>query len=164
MPHPAGQILARWRGELHGAACSPLEFFERVWEAMEGTGFPDVRFSEVRRREGGALSAERIYFRIRSGQMFFDVSSFVAGSTLVVGYWLHVDDPGLFELFSEIPGLGRLLEHVVRPATYYRVDLSQSFQYAVHDSILHAMDELSERNGIDLLPEIDRHPVWNEVW
>jgi hypothetical protein len=164
MPHPAGQILARWRGELRGVDCSPLEFFERVWETVEATGFPGVRFSEIRRREGGLFSAERIYLRIRSGQMFFDVSSFVAGGTLVVGYWLHVDDPGLFELFSEIPGLGRLLEHAVRPATYYRVDLIQSFQHAVHDSILWVMDELSETNGIDLLPDTDRHPIWNEVW
>lgn len=164
MPQPAGQIVARWRGELHGVDCSPLQFFERVAQAVEETGFPNIRFSEARRREVGFFSAERIYFRIRCEQLFFDVSAFVAGRTLVVGYWLHVDHPGLFELFSEIPGVGFLLDHLVRPATYYRVDLIQSFQHAVHDSIIHVMDELAERNGIDLLPENDRHPVWNEVW
>ena len=164
MPQSAGKIVARWRGELQGVDCSPLQFYERVGEAIEETGFPNIRFSEARRREAGPFSAERIYFRIRCEQMFFDVSAFVVGRALVIGYWLHVDQPGLFELFSEIPGVGFVLNHLVRPATYYRVDLIQSFQHAVHGSILHVMDDLSERNGIDLLPEIDRHPVWNEVW
>lgn len=159
-----GKILARWQTQLIGVSCTPLAFFEEVEDAVRECEFPDTSFSQITRREGGSFSARRVYLRIRFDRLFFDVSAFVSGGSLVVGYWLHEDLPGISDLFSEIPGIGFLLEQTMNSATYYRVDYFEHFQRAVHDSILHVVDELSERNGTALLSEAARQPIWDEIW
>ena len=164
MARTKGQILARWRASLHDVDCTPLEFFALVREGVEASELPGLSFSEITRAEGGLFSPGRIYFRIRCDRLFFDISAFVAGRALAISYWLHEDLPGVRELFSEIPPLGFLIESVIKPATYYKVDLLETFQHAVHDAIIGIFDELSQRNGAPLLPDDLRQPIWEEVW
>ena len=144
--------------------CTPLEFYSRVQERLEAARFDGLVFSEVTRRERGVLSARRVYLRIRRDHLFFDLSAFVAGDRLTVGYWLHADHPGIADLFSEVPGIRFAVEAFTGPATYYRIDLLEAFQHLVHDSILAVVDELAEESGGAMLPEQDRAPVWEEIW
>lgn len=125
---------------------------------------PDVSFSQIVRREGGWFSPRRRYLRIRYRKLFFDVSAFVVGSSLILSWWLQEDSPGIGDLLSEIPGFGLVLEKTTRAATYYTVDFIEFFQRAIHDSILRAVDELSEENGFGILPDEARQPVWEEIW
>ena len=164
MPFTDGQILTRWRTSLTDVDCSPLTFLELVREKVLATGIPEIRISPIVRREGGVLSYGRVYLRVRRGRLFFDVSAFLSGRFLVVGYWLHKDPPGIRDLFSEIPGLNFILERIVDPATYYRVDDVENFQHAVHDAIVGASDELSERNRVTQLLEDAVDPLWGEIW
>ncbi len=164
MPRIDGQLLARWQARLRDVDCTPLEFFDRVRDAVIESGLTDFRFSEVMRREKGVFSAGRIYFRIRFGRLFFDVSAFIAGRFLVVAYWLHQDWPGIADLFSEIPGVRSVIEHAVEPATYYRVDEVENLQRVIHDAIVEVVDQLSGTNGLEILPDDERQPIWEEMW
>lgn len=159
-----GQILARWQARLNGVACSSLEFFEIVQASVIAKELPNISFSYVTRREGGWLSPKRVYLRIRYRHLFFDVSAFVVGGSLVVGWWLHEDSHGVADLLAEIPGFGFVLEKTIRAATYYTVDFIDFFQRTIHESILRAIDELSEENGLGILPNEARQPVWEEIW
>ncbi len=158
------QILARWRVQMPNLPCSPLDFLHLVQSAVDETLFPDVEFSNVLRREGAFFSPDRIYLRIRHHRLYFDVSALVAGRCLSVAYWLHEDPPGLRELFSEIPGVGAVITHVLDRPTYYRVDLIETFQHSVHDAILGVWDRLAEETRNPLLPPDERQPIWEEIW
>ena len=125
---------------------------------------PDLKISRITRNEGGWFSPRRIYLRIRYRRLYFDISAFVVGSSLIVGRWLHEDLSGVSALFMEIPGLGFFLEKTTRAATYYSVDFIEYFQRAVHDSVLQVVDELSEENGFAFLLEENRQPIWEEIW
>lgn len=159
-----GQILARWQAKLSAVDCSPLEFFDLVQALVEEKEIPDILFSSVARREGGWLTPNRLYLRIRCGRLFFDVSAFVVGGSLIVGWWLHEDSHGVADLLAEIPIFNFILEKTTRAGSYYTVDFIEFFQRTIHDSILQAVDELSEENGLGILPDEARQPIWEEIW
>lgn len=164
MPNPNDNILARWQTTLETNGCSPLEFFDRIENSVAECELPDLKISRITRNEGGWFSPRRIYLRIRYRRLYFDISAFVVGSSLIVGWWLHEDLPGVSDLFMEIPGFGFFVEKAIRAATYYSVDYVEYFQRAVHDSVLRVIDELSEENGLALLPEENRQPIWEKIW
>lgn len=164
MPNKQENILARWQTTLELNVCSPLEFYERVENELLESELPDLQFSNVTRNEGGWFSSHRTYLRIRYQRLYFDVSAFVGGRFLIVGWWLHLDSQGITDLFSELPILGFLLEKITQPDTYYRVDYLEFFQRSVHDSILRVVDEQREQNGFPLLNAEARIPIWEEIW
>ncbi len=164
MPTKDHPILARWRAQLAGINCSPLAFFALVQDAISEAAFPQVEFSDVVHREGGLFTADRIYLRVRHRDMYFDVSAFVAGRYLVVGYWLLQDPPGVRDLLAEIPGIAFVVDRAIVPATYYAVDAIEAFQHAVHDAILRVCDDLSNWHNTSLLTEEQRQPIWEDIW
>jgi hypothetical protein len=159
-----GNILARWQTSLETSACSPLEFYDRVQRSLSERELPDLRFSHITRNEKGWFSSRRVYLRIRYQRLYFDVSAFVAGTSLVVGWWLHLEQPGIADLLAEIPGFGFLIEKTARAATYYQADFIEFVQRAIHDSILRVVDELSEDDDLEYLPAEARVPVWEDIW
>lgn len=164
MPNSGGNILARWQARLENVVCSPLEFFEMVQLSVLEKELPNLSFSQIVRREGGWFSPQRVYLRIRFQKLYFDVSAFIVGNALIVGWWLHEDAPGVADLLAEIPGFGLLMEKTIGAATYYKVDFIEHFQRTVHESILRIIDELSEENGLQYLPDEARQPIWEEIW
>jgi hypothetical protein len=164
MSNTSGNILTRWQTSLKNVACSPLEFYELVERSLIESELPNLSFSQITRNEGGWFSPRRVYLRIRYQKLYFDVSAFVGGNALIVGWWLHEDAPGVADLLAELPGFGFLAEKTSRAATYYKVDFIEYFQRAVHASILQVIDRLSEENGLAYLPDKARIPVWEEIW
>lgn len=157
-------ILARWQTILENVEYSPLEFFDRIENSLMESGLPDLSISRIIRNEGGWFSQRRIYLRVRYQKLYFDISAFVVGSSLIISWWLHEDLSGVTDLLAEIPFFGFLIEQTTRAATYYAVDFIEYFQRAVHDSVLQIVDKLSEETGLMLLPEEQRQPLWEEIW
>lgn len=164
MPRTDGIILARWQGRLENADCSPLEFFDLAQMEISEKGLPNLRFSQIVRREGGWFSPQRVYLRIRCRRLYFDVSAFVVGNTLILGWWLHEDAPGVADLLAELPGIGFLMGKTTHAVSYYTVDFIEYFQRAVHESILRVVDRLSEEAGLEPLSDEARQPIWEEIW
>lgn len=164
MPNTNGNILARWQTSLENVVCSPLEFYELVEHSLIESELPNLSFSQITRNEGGWFSPRRVYLRIRYQRLYFDVSAFVGGNALIVGWWLQEDAPGVTDLLAEIPGFGFLMEKTTRAATYYKVDFIEHFQRTVHASVLQTVDKLSEANGLSYLPDKTRVPIWEEIW
>ena len=156
--------MARWQASLETGGCSPLEFYCRVENSLTECGLPDLRFSRITRSESGWFSPKRVYLRVRCQRLYFDVSAFVVGGSLIAGWWLHKDAPGVLDLMAEIPGFGLLLEKTTRSATYFQVDYIEYVERVIHASILRILDELSEETGVALLPAEARVPVWEEIW
>ena len=164
MPKHDETMLSRWRVQLDDVDCTPLGFLERVRTAVEGTSFPGLEIATVMRREGSVFTHDRAYLRIRYHRLYFDVAALVAGRVLSVGYWLHADPPGVTELFSEIPVIGAVLNHLIDRPTYYRVDLVETFQHVVDNAVRAVCDDVVEEARDRVLPDEDRLPVWHRIW
>lgn len=159
-----GNILARWQTTIEKAACSPLEFYDRVECSLLDCELPDLRVLRITRNEGGWFSPKRIYLRIQYQRLYFDVSAFVIGRSLIVSWWLHKQSLSVADLLAEIPGFSFLLEKIIRAATYYAVDFTEHFQRTVHKAVLQVVDNVTEQTGFAPLLEEARQPVWEEVW
>lgn len=157
-----GEILARWQTKLDGVDCSPLEFFELIQALVNEKDLPNISFSFINRREGSWFSPNRMYLRIQCQRLFFDVSAFVVGGSLITGWWLHKQSHGVANLLAEIPGFGFILNKTTH--AYYPVDFFEHFQRTVHESILRAVNELSKENELENLPDEARQPIWEEIW
>ncbi len=116
------------------------------------------------RGEGGTAAPQRIYLRVQFDRLFFDVSAFLSGESLVLGYWLHKDLPGLADLFEELPGVGHLLGLFIRPVTYYRVDLLENFQHTVHDAVQMVLRSLDPAGVLPTLLEEPDAPERDDIW
>lgn len=157
-------ILARWQTIIEANFCSPLEFYQKVENELLESELPDLQFSNITRTEGGWFSPRRTYLRIRFQRLYFDVSAFIGGRFLIVGWWFHLETQGIIDLFSEISILRFVLEKTIRSASYYQVDYLEFFQRSFHDSILRVVDEIRGQHGLPLLPAEARIPVWEEIW
>lgn len=155
------RLLTRWTSELGDAPCSPLEFYQLVQAEIMERELEHVTFSFVTRREGGVLSPQRTYLRVRLGKLFFDICAFLVGNAFVISYWLHEDTNSLFDLLTELPVLGFFLTRIFYAKTYYLVDYIQYSQQTIHQSILQVIDDLAEENDLTFLPEEVRQAV---VW
>ena len=164
MPNANDNILTRWQTSLTSVACSPLEFYERVENYLAESEIPNLKFSQVTRNEGGWFSPRRIYLRVRYKKLYFDVSAFVAGNVLTVGWWFHEDLSGITDLFAEIPVLSFFMQRTYRADTYFQVDYIEYFQKTFHETILRLVDELREDTGLPCLPPEARVPVQEEIW
>jgi hypothetical protein len=159
-----GRVLAHWETMLAGVAISPLAFYAAVERAVATHQIPMVMMARVTRREGGLFSARRQYLRARRRSLVFDVCGFPVGADFQVTWWLGETEPGLRELFGEIPIVGLLLDRVFSPATYYELDAEAHFQHAIHASVLEVIDELTSRRGLRRLPPRERRPVMREFY
>lgn len=67
------QPLGHWSILVEGLQASPLECYAAIEEAIQRLEIPGVRISRVRLKEGGFLSAERIYLRVSRKRLGFDI-------------------------------------------------------------------------------------------
>jgi hypothetical protein len=141
-----------------------MEFYRLVEAEIAASGLPDLRFSDIRRREGGWLSPYRMYLRVRYGPLFFDIGAIVAGNSLIVSWWLHRDAGGVMDMLAEIPVISLFLRRTIRAATYYKVDLIEHFQVIVHQAVSEVIRDLTEDSKLDYVPDEDGSLVREKIW
>lgn len=73
MPSIFPRPLGHWSTLIEGLQASPQECYTAIEEAIRRREIPDVRVSRVTFKEGGFLSAERIYLRVSRKGLGFDI-------------------------------------------------------------------------------------------
>lgn len=64
-------VFSHWFQMVDGFQASPLNFYGAVEKAIQDRGLPNLRITQIACKEGGALSAKRVYLRInRRGKVF----------------------------------------------------------------------------------------------
>jgi hypothetical protein len=81
-------VLGHSESCIDNFSTSSLAFYEEVKAGIERRGIPDVSFSTVTWREGGLLSDERIYLRVRRGEVAYDICAAPFGSGFFFFSWL----------------------------------------------------------------------------
>lgn len=156
-------ILSRWQGTVSGTNCSPLRFLDLVEDRISAASFEGLVFTRIVRREAGYGSPSRVYLRVRSGRIYFDISAFVLAGDLIVGYWLHLDPEEMRSLFSEIPIIGWVLRNARRTSAYYPVDRAEAVQRAIHESVLSVVNFLSNEPVVHEQGTEPSAPVWRDL-
>lgn len=81
------QPFGHWSTLVEGLQASPQECYTAIEEAIRRREIPDVRTSRVTFKEGGLISAERIYLRVSRKQLGFDICAAPFGNGFFFSWW-----------------------------------------------------------------------------
>jgi hypothetical protein len=140
------KILSHWDGSFENFQASPLEFYDRVEQAIIDRGVSGIKLSRVTRREGPRWASRREYLRVERKELVFDICAAPSGNDLSLSWWLGQKPPSLL---SETPFFGALFGLFRGETTYYEADMQVLFQRAVHESVLKVAAELTREAGIN---------------
>ena len=160
---PLSLVISHWYQLVERLQASSQAFYASLETALEARQIPDAYLLRISMRQGGLLSARRLYLRVWRRELVFDVCAAPWGTGFFVSWWLY-NAPGcltsLLGAFGLLPGVGVL----GRAPTFYEADTTLMFQEAVHDAVLEVVDELTASQGLRRLSGIQRKPVMRELY
>lgn len=152
------QIISHWSTMIEGLEASPLEFFNAVEKAINDKEIKNTKHSRFIWKEGGILSTKREYLRIKRKDHAYDICGAPFGNGFFVSTWLGDHESGLLARLFSIPIIGRILEGLFKPQTYFRHDTALMFQSLVHSAVLEVVDSMTKAKGLRSLSEAERKP------
>jgi hypothetical protein len=99
------QVISHWYKSLEHFQTSSLDLYSAIEAAVKSREVPDIENSRVTWKEGGLLSDERIYLRIRRRRLNFDICVAPFGNGFFVSWWLVEQTPsGTLATFITVTG------------------------------------------------------------
>jgi len=184
-------VVSHWAKFFEGVKFSPKELYSLVDQGIKSREVPDCQSSRVDWHEGGAFSDMREYLRLNRGDMDYYICAAPYGSGFFVSSrlttpkginWLLVIPLGIlgflfvafilvkiFGFFGFILSFGAAVAGIIylvntNKLTFYRIDTALMFQQAAHQSLMEAVDQMTEATGIAPLSEAERKPVMHEIF
>lgn len=150
-------VLSRWQHTFSDFNFSSQEFYPKVQGVLTQTKIPEIDYSRITFSQGGILSANREYLRIKRNEFVFYVCAAPFGTGFFVSWWL-VERPGLLKtLLRRIP----MLKALVDAKTYYQADTEDMYKGCVQSAVRKAIEEITSDKGIRGLSELDWKPIDN---
>jgi hypothetical protein len=124
------EIISHWSTLIENFNTSTQTFYQAVAVAIEKRQIPNAKIDRISWNESHLLSAKREYLRISCKKDFyFAICGAPFGTGFFISYWLLQPPDGcLVELFKPLPFLSGLVQFLVRPWTYYRIDTANMFE------------------------------------
>ncbi len=159
MAESSSAILSHWYCLLEGMEHSTKDFYTSLKAAVGSRNIPDIKVTKIYLHEGGALSAKRLYLRIRYKSKRFDICAAPFGNGFFISWWLRETEGCL----ANIPYIGPILS-VINPITYYKMDTTLMFQESIRNSVLEVIDEITKAKGIRSLSQDERKPIMHGMF
>jgi hypothetical protein len=157
-------VISHWYHLFEGLQYSPQDFYAALKQAIEARQVSDVVLTKVEIKEGGILSAKRLYLRVSRKNHIFDICGAPFGRGFFVSWWLSELPSGCLMFFLSIPGISLLAWLLARPITYYKMDTALMFQQSIHSAVMEVLDQITSTNGVRALSETERKPIMREFF
>lgn len=95
-----GIVISHWYKLIENLQVSTTEFYASVEAAIQRREIPDASISRVEWKEGGILSARRVYLRVTRGEHVFDICGAPFGIGFFFSSWLTTQPPSLGLLYA----------------------------------------------------------------
>ncbi|MEK7795672.1 MAG: hypothetical protein AAB353_14135 [Candidatus Hydrogenedentota bacterium] len=157
-------VVSHWYHLFEGTNQSTQEFYARLEQALKERAIPDATFGHIEIKEGGLLSAKRLYLRIWRKKHVFDICGATFGKGFFVSWWLSELPSGCLAFLSSIPVVNVLTWWLAKPVTYYKIDTALMFQQYVHSAVLEVLDAVTTAKGVRALSESERKPIMRDFF
>lgn len=157
-------ILSHWNHRVEGMQQSSNDFYAQVERLIKGENVDGVKIERVNIAEGGVFSSKREYLQIRRGEHVFHVCAAPFGTGFFLSSWLGIKESGFWAWLSELPVIGVLVQNILKPLTYYKIDTALMFQSIAHTAVLRVLDDLTTTKGIRALTETERKPIMRDFF
>ena len=88
-----GEVLSHWHYMADDFSTSALDFYSSVEKRLKDRCVPEMGSERNEWKEGGMLSANRQYLRLRRGRYVFDVCAAPYGKSFFFSWWLSAHVP-----------------------------------------------------------------------
>jgi len=103
-------ILSHWHHRFETLPFSSTEFYQRVKEVLETKGMKHVESSLVNYSQGGLLSPNREYLRIKYKEYVFDLCAAPFGTGYFISWWLGEMVSPIRDFWINLPTFGNLFK------------------------------------------------------
>ena len=86
-------VLSHWSTLIEDMHVSPQEFYTHVSDAVKMREIPDIKIERVTWKEGGFLSADRVYLRVSRGRYLYDICAAPFGTGFFFSSWMAEKRP-----------------------------------------------------------------------
>jgi len=155
---------SNWSTLLDGCNYSSQEFYRRLKEELQSQGIKNVQAYTVSLREGGLLSSSRLYLRLEWKEYQYDICASPFGKGFFISWWLLYNHSLWKILIAKIPYVGKWLDRMWFPMTYYKVDIASMFMTYCQSSVLKVIDDISKEKGMRSLSEDQRKPMLKDMF
>lgn len=132
----------------------PEEFYRLVEKVLEEKQVPDFKTTLRTFKEGSILSHTRLYLEVSRGDYLFHICAAPFGTGFFFSSWARKNSSSNF--LEKIPVIGPIIAEASQYEAYYKLDTDAMFKASVHQSVLTAIDRLTEAKGIRGLTELER--------
>lgn len=132
-------------------------FYNSVEEILLKKEIKSIDIRRITLKEDGFLSHQRVYLEIKRGHFTFHICAAPFGTSYFFSYWLREDEDLAGNVLSKLPIVGPYFESYFNTDTYYKLDTDAMFRASVHQSVLSAIDTITEAKGIKALSESERY-------
>lgn len=150
------QAVKNWSTLIPNMQYDATEFYDLVEHILKERKVPGINTETKTLKEGGMMSAHRIYLQISRGDYIFHICGAPWGTGFFFSWWMRKMDDPLGNMLKNLPFVGKIFAARIDYDTYYKLDTDMMFRSSVHQSILAAIDKMTEAKGIRGLTEIER--------
>jgi hypothetical protein len=143
MAIPVSEVISHWSHFFQSFTLSSDEFYSTATNIIKAHQMPNTKISRVMHKEGGLLSSNREYLRIRHGYLVFDICAAPFGTDFFISWWLYQTEGKATRMLSGTV-LGRILKSRESSQTFYQADEENMFRSCVHECILEAVEKVTE--------------------
>lgn len=134
----------------------PEDFYKLVEANLAERQVPDFKTDRKTFKQGGLLSYSRIYLEVSRGDFIFHICAAPWGTGFFFSSWTRKKENTIGEVLAKLPIVGGFFAALNQSDSYYKLDTDAMFKASVHQSILSAIDQLTEAKGIRGLTEMER--------
>ncbi|MBX3177734.1 MAG: hypothetical protein KF886_10260 [Candidatus Hydrogenedentes bacterium] len=157
-------VISHWDHLVEGMQYSTQDFYTALEQAIASRQIPDLKVSRVEIKEGGLLSAKRLYLRVWRKKLMFDVCGAPFGNAFFFSWWLTELPSGCLAFLLAVPVVRQFTLLFVRPWTYFKLDTAYMFQQSVHAAVMEVLDDITKAKGLRTLSEAERKPIMRDFF
>jgi len=157
-------LNAHWNTLLDNFKFSTKEFYNLLTAELNSHGIKNISIKEKNISIGNALSAKRLYLRVKWKNYTYDCCCAPFGNGTFISWWMYSEKTGFELLISKIPFVGNSLTKAFFPVTYYTVDTTSMFMTYAQASVLKVIDDITKSQGVRSLSEEERKPILQDIF
>ncbi|MCW3111477.1 MAG: hypothetical protein JWQ09_5983 [Segetibacter sp.] len=152
---PVSNVLSHWSHSFRSFVISSDLFYGELEKTLQEHEMPHSKIERTKHKEGGLLSASRVYLRIKHGDIVFDVCASPFGRDFFISWWLY-ETAGTMRTLLKNTKVGNFLTDRATKRTFYQIDEEDMFRSCVHECILHTITKVTEGKGITQLTDSEK--------
>lgn len=158
-PRKNATVTEHWFHQFNDLQLSSQEFYKSLVASIKEAQIPNLVITTIEYSEAGILSSKREYLRIHRNEVVYDICACPFGRGYFISWWRgQPESPGR-AFVAAIPFIGKFLERLFFPQTYYQIDTEKMFNGFIHSHVLAAVDAIVEQKGLRGLTEEQRRPI-----